>query len=379
MRCLSFFGSSEETPTEVFKPILDRIATGVEDIFKGSISMGYPEYFKKWLGVGYDQGPNQLIKFISSQTSCVQLSFNSNQIESIEGITNYISENDYQGLLCGTSQSDLGFKFESNIRQAATLLGLPVICIEDFPGNYRGISGSNTEILVVEGDFSINIYKDKLPHPSHTIVCPSIRYDHLRSHQTNLEGIKKNSTSFSVLWAGQPEFEVNLSTLKTIIPALNELSVIFLFKAHPNDTEFRKGSYEKYFNEAGLRWLDVSSAKIDSSLFDQVDLVMTQFSSVAIEAGFYGIPSLNILLEDAGQKLLIERTGFATTSIIDSGASFVIREKKGILDYLKMCLTDLSARKKVMTNFDRVYETRQTQLPKLLLEIKDIIHTVIKK
>jgi hypothetical protein len=44
-----------------------------------------------------------------------------------------------------------------------------------------------------------------------------------------------------------------------------------------------------------------------------------------------------------------------------------------------MCLTDLSARKKVMANFDRVYETRQTQLPKLLLEIKDIIHTVIKK
>ena len=83
VRCLSFFGSSEETPTEVFKPILDRIATGVEDIFKGSISMGYPEYFKKWLGVGYDQGPNQLIKFISSQTSCVQLSLNSNQIESI--------------------------------------------------------------------------------------------------------------------------------------------------------------------------------------------------------------------------------------------------------------------------------------------------------
>jgi hypothetical protein len=129
----------------------------------------------------------------------------------------------------------------------------------------------------------------------------------------------------------------------------------------------------------GLRWLDVSSAKIDSCLFNPVDLVITQFSSVAIEAGFYGIPSLNILLEDAGRKLLVERTGYATTSIIDSGASFVITEKQGILEYLKMCLTDLSARKKVMANFGRVYETRQTQLPKLLLEIKDIIHTVITK
>jgi phosphosulfolactate synthase (CoM biosynthesis protein A) len=217
------------------------------------------------------------------------------------------------------------------------------------------------------------------PKPSYTIACPSIRYDYLRAHQTNFEGARKSSLPFSVLWAGQPEFEVNLATLKTLIPALNELSVTFFFKAHPNDTEYQKGSYEEYFNEVGLRWLDVSSAKIDSSLFDQVHLVITQFSSVAIEAGFYGIPSLNILLEGAGQKLLIERTGCATTSIIDSGASFVITEKRGILEHLKICLTDLSARKKVLANFDRVYETRQTQLPKLLLEIKDIIHTVIKK
>jgi hypothetical protein len=341
--------------------------------------MGYPEYFKKWLGVGYDQGPNQLVNFISSQTSLVQLSFNSKQIESIGHFADYLSENDYQGLLCGTSQSKYGFEFESNIRQASTLLGLPVICIEDFPGNYRGISGSNTEILVVEDDFSINIYKDKLPHPSHTIVCPSIRYDHLRAHQINFEGIRKTSTSFSVLWAGQPEFEVNFSTLKTLIPALNELSVTFLFKAHPNDTEYPKGSYQDYFNEVGLSWLDVSSAKIDSSLFDQVDLVITQFSSVAIEAGFHGIPSLNILLEDAGRKLLIERTGYATTSIIKHGASFLITEKQGFLERLKMCLTDLSARKKVMANFDRVYEARQIQLPKLLQEIKDIIPQVTMK
>jgi hypothetical protein len=182
-----------------------------------------------------------------------------------------------------------------------------------------------------------------------------------------------------VLWAGQPEFEVNLSTLKTLIPALNELSVALLFKAHPNDTEYQKGSYEKYFIEVGARWRDVSSLKIDSSLFDPVDLVITQFSSVAIEAGFYGIPSLNILLEDAGRKLLVERTGYATTSIIDSGASFVITEKQGILEYLKMCLTDLSARKKVMANFDKVYEARQIQLPKLLQEIKDIIHEITIK
>jgi len=341
--------------------------------------MGFPEYFKKWLGVGYDQGPNQLIKLISSQTSCNQLSFNSNQIESIEYFVNYLSENDYQGLLCSTSQSKCGFEFESNIRRASTLLGLPVICIEDFPGNYRSISGSNTEILVVEGDFSINLYKDKLQLPAYMIVCPSIRYDFLRIRQSNFEEIRKIRKSVSVLWAGQPEFEVNFSTLKTLIPALNELSVTLLFKAHPKDPEYRKGSYEHYFNEAGLRWLDVSDVKIDSCLFDQVDLVITQFSSLAIEAGFYNVPALNILFEDAGEKLLLERTGSLTTNTIHHGASFFINKRWGMLDCLKMALNDLNAREKVLLNFSRIYETQRVQLPKLLQEIKDIIPKVTMK
>ena len=332
--------------------------------------------FSRAFFVAADAGPCQTLRAFVNHIDadyyfgsfCLKTNFNK--------ILFLIANRTFDYLICGTSKSVEGLNFENEIRIAASKAGISIICIEDFPGNYSHVDGSNTEILVVEGDFSINIYKDKLPHPTHTIVCPSIRYDHLRSHQTNFEGIKKNSTSFSVLWAGQPEFEVNLSTLKTLIPALNELSVTLLFKAHPNDMEYRKGSYEHYFNEVGLRWLDVSSAKIDSSLFDQVGLVITQFSSVAIEAGFYGIPSLNILLEDAGRKLLLERTGYATTSSIDSGASFVITEKQGILEYLKMCLTDLSAREKVMANFYRVYEARQMQLPKLLQEIKDIIHTV---
>ena len=336
--------------------------------------------FNRALFVAADAGPSQTLTSFVNHVGADHYFFGSSFLSSnFHQILFLIANRIFDYLICGTSKSSEGFNFEAKIRIAASEAGIYIICIEDFPGNYTHIDGSNTEILVVEDDFSINIYKDKLPHPSHTITCPSIRYDHLRSHQTNFEEIKKNNTSFSVLWAGQPEFEVNFSTLKALIPALNELSVTLLFKAHPNDTEYRKDSYEHYFNEVGLRWLDVSSAKIDSCLFDQVDLVITQFSSVAIEAGFYGIPSLNILLEDAGRKLLINRTGCVTTSIIDSGASFVITEKKGILEYLKICLTDLSARKKVMANFDRVYETRQTQLPKLLLEIKDIIHTVIKK
>lgn len=336
--------------------------------------------FNRVLFVAADAGPSQTLKAFVNYVEADHYFFGNSFLgQNFCQILFLITNGTFDYLICGTSKSLEGLNFENKIRIAASKAGIYIICIEDFPGNYTHIDGSNTEILVVEDDFSINIYKDKLPHPSHTIVCPSIRYDHLRAHQINFERIRKTSTSFSVLWAGQPEFEVNFSTLKTLIPALNELSVTLLFKAHPNDTEYPKGSYQDYFIEVGLSWLDVSSAKIDSSLFDQVDLVITQFSSVGIEAGFHGIPSLNILLEDAGRKLLIERTGYATTSIIKHGASFLITEKHGFLERLKMCLTDLSARKKVMANFDRVYEARQIQLPKLLQEIKDIIPHVTMK
>lgn len=283
-------------------------------------------------------------------------------------------------MLCGTSKSECGFQIESNVRKAASLLDFPIICIEDFPGNYVDIDGSNTEILIVEGDFSKNIYKNRFATFSHMIACPSVRYDWLRARRNILKEPEDNCLSLAcVLWAGQPEFDVNLYTLKALVPVLKELSVTLFFRAHPNDTEYEKSVYANYFDEMGLCWLDVTRTQIDSSLFDQVHLVVTQFSSVAIEAGFYGVPSLNILFEDAGEKLLLERTGSLTTNTIQNGASFVIRKQQGLLDYLRKCLADSNARKKVLSNFERTYETQRTQLPKLLQEIKDIIPDVMTK
>lgn len=330
--------------------------------------------FNRVLFVAADAGPSQTLKAFVNYVEADHYFFGNSLLRSnFHQILFLIANRTFDYLICGTSKSSEGFNFENKIRIAASEAGIYIICIEDFCGNYTAVDGSNTKILIVESDFSINIYKDKFPLPFYILVCPAIRYDFLRGSQFSFKKIEKTRKSLSVLWAGQPEFEVNFSTLKTLIPALNELSVTLLFKAHQNDMEYTKGRYENYFSEVGLSWLDVSSAKIDSYLFEQVDLVITQFSSVAIEASFYGIPSLNILFEDAGRRLLMERTGSETTSTINYGASFVITEKQSILEQLKTCLTDLKARKKVLANFDRIYETRQVQLPKLLLEIRDII------
>jgi hypothetical protein len=343
------------------------------------IKIYFPEHFKKWVGVGYDRGPSQVINLISSQTSCSQLSFNSNQNKSIEYFADYINERGYLGLVCGTSLSDSGSQVELNIKKAFNLLGLPVVCIEDFPGNFRSINGCDVDLLILESGFSKNIYEGRYTILPEIIICPSIRYDHLRQQNCEPKQFIKDKKSLnSVLWVGQPEFDSNLYTLKTLIPVLKKLSVTLLFKAHPGDMDYTKGSYAKYFDEIGLHWVDVTNSKVDSNLFKQCNLIITQFSSLAIEAGFHGVPSLNVLFENAGKKLLLERTGSLTTNSISHGASFVIWEEyDGMFEYIRMCLTDLNARENVLLNFNHLYDTQRVQLPRLLEEIKDIIPNIM--
>jgi len=343
--------------------------------------MYFPEYFKKWVGVGYDRGPSQVINLISSQTSCSQLSFNSNQNKSIEFFIDYLNEKSYSGLICSTSLSKYGFELEANVIKASNLLGLPVICIEDFSGNFRNINRGNIDLLIVENGLSKNTHENRNSIPHEVLACPAIRYDHLRQQNCELKQFIKDKKSLnSVLWAGQPEFDSNLYTLKTLIQVLKKLSVTLLFKAHPGDMDYTKGSYAKYFDEIGLHWVDVTNSKVDSNLFKQCNLIITQFSSLAIEAGFHGVPSLNVLFENAGKKLLLERTGCLTTNSISHGASFVIWEEyDGMFEYIRMCLTDLNARENVLLNFNHLYDTQRVQLPRLLEEIKDIIPNVMSR
>lgn len=237
---------------------------------------------------------------------------------------------------------------------------------------------SYVDILIVENNFSKTIYKKGHSSLPKMITCPAVRYDYLRKSKFDFKKIKRKSSN-CVLWAGQPEIDSNLSTLKILIPILNKLSVTLLFKAHPADKFYKKAGYLNYLNKLRMPWIDITGHKVDADLFDPVDLVITQFSTFAIEAGFYGIPSLSVLFDSAGKNLLLERTGSIATSTIVNDACFFIYEQKGLLDYLKMCLTNQAQRKKVLLNFDQLYKTQSIQLPRLLRKIEDIIPTVLTK
>jgi hypothetical protein len=251
----------------------------------------FNENFKRWIAVGGDIGSQKVSKAISSYLSCNELSLNSDGNHSFHHWIRFFKNNNILGLFCGTSQSDKGLQFERNLRIAAFRLGLPIICIEDFPGNYNDFNETETSILVIENEFSSRLYKNRGIRVPILLIFPSIRYDCLRS---NIGEVSAQCLNHFVLWAGQPEFQYNFNSLVRIAPKLKELSLTLMFRAHPGDIEYHNGTYAKYFNALNLSWLDVTNKPIEPDLFQNISLVITQFSSLGIEAGFYGVPTVNV-------------------------------------------------------------------------------------
>jgi len=329
--------------------------------------------FNNWFGVAGDLGPSQLIDFFVANTSCKKILFNPSEIESVEFWTHYLKNNNAMGLICGTSQSIIGFKWESTLRKAANTLGLTVICMEDFPGNYNEIGTAKTDILIIEDEFSLRLYHYKLKEIPKSILCPSLRYDVLRCDV--IEKPIFNSERLKVLWIGQPEFEFNIKSLLHIIAEIKNLSITLLFRAHPSDVEYKNGLYIKFFEDNNLTWQDVTLEKIDSNLFNNVSLLITQFSSVSILAGFYGVPSLHLLFKDVGEKLLLERTGSADLMQVFYNAAFYMKDHRK-MNYLHSCIFDSAQREIILSNFAKLYKINQKQMPNLIYQIEKMLHFI---
>ena len=327
------------------------------------------EKFKRWVSVGGDLGSLHVSKAISSYLPCMQLSLNSEGIHSVSHWIRFFKNNNILGLFCGTSQSDKGFQFERNLRIAAFRLGLPIICIEDFPGNYNNVYENETSILIVENEFSLRLYKNRGIRVSNFLIFPSVRYDYLRP---GVNGALEKYLNHSVLWAGQPEYQYNFNSLMRIAPKLKELSLTLLFRAHPGDIEYHNGTYAKYFNSLNLSWLDVTNKPIEPDFFQKISLVFTQFSSLGIEAGFYGVPTVNVLFKDLGLQLLLEKTGSDELMTVKHNAAFLINDKES-LENMAVFFMDLTLRADVIRNFKELYRVNEKQLPKLFSAIKDII------
>jgi hypothetical protein len=261
-------------------------------------------------------------------------------------------------LLSGTSDSQQGRSLEAGACAAANALGIPVVMVEDFPGNFVAAPDTRPRLLCVESEFAARLAADKMAGMA-IHVGPAIRYDQLRRTYKALRRSTQEADS-AVLWIGQPETADSLETLRRLRPALAERSVRVWLRAHPRDAGYRHGSY------AGLDVEDVTSLPLEECFARRPRLVITQFSSVAIEAGFWGIPSLNMLFGDAGAKTLAAKKGYSVPPWCQEGAAFLLVEPREIGNVLDRALGSTEARNSVMQAFDRYFRVCEEGAPALI-------------
>jgi hypothetical protein len=272
-------------------------------------------------------------------------------------------------LVVGTSNSARGRLVEGAARLAAARVGVPVAAIEDYPGNYFELPGCATRLLVVESAFSEQVYRARPAVPPPMIVIPPARYDGWRgrAHVTVTP-----RAPYAVLWAGQPETQACVETLEWLIAELAGLPARLLLRAHPRDPARGGRVYRDLFTRAGIDWLDVSGEPVAATLARRIDLAVTQFSSVAVDAGFAGVPSLHVLLPQAGGLLLRQLKGYGVPAICDARAAFLATGGAQD-DSVRAALLDAAARERVMARFHALYGTAAPTAQLVAAALHDIM------
>lgn len=272
-------------------------------------------------------------------------------------------------LVCGTSGSEIGRLAERDVRLAARDIGIALACVEDFPGNYIHWDGAAADWLMVESDFSIRVYQSRSEELPSMAVVPPVRYDHLRGDRRGLFG---TGGPASILWAGQPETGDALVTLEWLFDVLQGYECRLLFRAHPRDCGWKAGRYSRLLQSSGVDWEDVTLEPLEATFRRRIDLTVTQFSSVAVEGGFHGIPGLFVFLPEAGAATLKKLKDYTIPSICEDGAGFLVTDISQT-DVLDRALHDQAERERVMTRFRAVFSADKPTLPLAVALLDSII------
>jgi hypothetical protein len=282
------------------------------------------------------------------------------------------------GIAIGTSDSSAGRAIETQARLAAARRRMKIVAIEDYPGNYFDVPGAPTDLVVAESACSEAIYRERYGDacPPLAIFC-SARYDHYRVRARELR--RAASARWSepgppkILWAGQPESEDCIESLRRIAPAIAATGATLLLKAHPRDPLHPGGDYARLLGALALTHADVTHLSAAESLELAPQLVLTQFSSVAIEAGFFGIPALHLLYHEVGGARLRQKKGFGVPPYCRTGAGWYLQESGTELDALRRALFDPAARASVIGCFDDFFATRDVVAPRLAQHLAHVM------
>ncbi len=281
-------------------------------------------------------------------------------------------------MVVGTSNSPSGCCIESAARQAATLQGTPVVVVEDSPGNFQHYPGTKTACLFVESAAAAELAKRRAG-----ITCPVLlevspaRYDALRVKSTNLRRATMGSRGVDlpssqgavVLWVGQPEIDEALICLESVVPMLLAGNHKLMFRAHPRDTGRDRGAYSNLASALGGKFLDVTELTKDEVLGLAPRLLLTQYSSMLVDAGFYGIPALCLLLPGAAGDSLYKRKGYKLPLPCRAGAAAFATTLDHLAISLDRALFDDTFRTKIIKKFDKYFSTEITTTERTLAEI----------
>ncbi len=278
-------------------------------------------------------------------------------------------------LVLGTSTSELGIKVEQSCLNAAGDLRIPVIVVEDSPGNCKPNRYLLSELIVVESNLFANYVQQKadMVHNTSIIAGASVRYDPLRLQVKLGRQFNTKNSSHRLVWLGQPETQANLISLEILLPCLSRMGLELLFKAHPRDEGYRRGEYEQLFSGHKNKIMDVSGFDTTRFLACQPGLTLTHFSTMAIDFAFLGIPSCNVLFPESGGKIYTEMTGLKRPFLCEAGGSGTISNVSSVELELEGLLFDNAVRKDLMARFDEYFNIKVLQRPSVISAIECVL------
>lgn len=324
--------------------------------------------------IGVDAGPRQTLASLRLGNAA-QIELSSGYSQRPESLAQLIQDRRVDGVVLGSSTSEDGIKAEQACLRAACDLHLPTIVIEDMPGNYRPVEGLIPDLVVVESPLVVNhvLKRSRVLDPASVISGASVRYDYLRLQAQKGKRLEIKNISRCLVWLGQPETQANLYSLEQLLPHVSRMGFELLFKAHPRDAGYPNGQYVSLFSDFNDKVVDVSAFDSAALLACQPSLVLTHFSSMAIEFAFMGVPCCNVLFAQSGGAIYKDMTGLQRPFLCEIGGSGTISNVDSIKNQLEQLLFDESARKAQMASFDEYFDVGTLQRPGVVKAIERVV------
>lgn len=277
-------------------------------------------------------------------------------------LSQFLCDLNIQAIILGTSEGLLEDNVEVRACQVAARNGLPVFVIEDFPGNYRPCPHGRLDALFIEDGSLTDLYSSRGVAPEHLHCTGNPRYDHLRIVDREKERAKMRAAlgivrERMVLWAGQPDGLNSYLSLERLCPYLDQNEVAVLFKAHPRDQLYADGFYKEMLEDRD-NFHNVTANPDPIGLCCAADLVITQFSSLGVEASYLGTPALFALFDDLGKASLRRLKGYGTLPWVERHCAFVLESCNEIEAAIESALFDENQRARVMNSFRKYYCSR---------------------